>query len=92
MTMFRVILNVGDKEFACGLTYTGTSRVKSLSSLAFDPMPDFSRITNIFAQTSFQNMRAEIQRRQQYESDRLDQVIYINVVNNYSYFNIIHYR
>ena len=63
LTLDSAILNIGDREFACGITYTGCSRVKSLKSLSFDPMPSMSRLTSIFGSSSFKNMRKELERR-----------------------------
>ena len=50
MTLELVILDVGDREFAVGLSYTGLSRVKRLQNIAFLPMPDFVRLSR-FAKT-----------------------------------------
>ena len=43
MTLEKLILNVGEKEFSNGLTYTGVTRVKRLQDLAFFPFPNFAR-------------------------------------------------
>ena len=43
MTMDLMILNLGTKEFAGGLTYTGVTRVKKLEDLAFRPFPNYCR-------------------------------------------------
>ena len=60
-----LILNVGPKEFANGLTYTGSSRTPDFSKLAFEPMPSFNRILAIFNRTRFKEKEAEIVRRQE---------------------------
>ena len=39
-----VVLDVGPKEFSIGLSYTGSSRTRDFTNLAFDPMPSFNRI------------------------------------------------
>ena len=70
MTMDRAIVNAGEREFACGITYTAVSRVRNLQSLAFDPMSNFVRITNIFNSSSFKNMRTEITKRMKKETTR----------------------
>ena len=43
MTLDKVIINLGPREFSHGLTYTAVSRVRSLNSLAFSPFPNFER-------------------------------------------------
>ena len=54
-TLEKIILNIGESEFAPGLTYTALSRAKELENIAFDPkLPSCNRITNIF------NVRFEI--------------------------------
>ena len=61
MTIDRVILNVGPKEFASGITYTGASRVKGLHFLAFDPLPSFDRIQSIFGTQAFKEKLKEFE-------------------------------
>ena len=46
-TCEKVILNPGPKEFTQGLLFTGASRVKCFTDLAFSPMPYFQRFTQI---------------------------------------------
>ena len=43
MTIPKLILNVGSREFSGGLTYTGVTRVKRLDDLAFRPFPNYCR-------------------------------------------------
>ena len=45
MTMDKVIIDLGEKEFSVGLSYTAMSRVKRIQNLAFDPMPSLKRLT-----------------------------------------------
>ena len=40
-TYDKVIVNVGDTEFALGITHVGVTRTKSFEGLAFDPFPNF---------------------------------------------------
>ena len=70
MTLDRVLLNVGPREFANGLTYTGASRVRTMDNLAFDPLPDFQRIISIFGTNTFAQMRQEICRREAQAAER----------------------
>jgi len=59
MSLDMVMINLGDREFALGLTYTAISRCKKLQSLAFDPFPDFMRFKKIFDSGSFHERRKE---------------------------------
>ena len=43
MTLGKIILNIGNKEFANGLTYTGVTRVRRLIDIAFKPFPNYER-------------------------------------------------
>ena len=61
-TLENVIVNLGKREFATGLTYVAPSRVKKIQNLYFDPMPNFSRFismrkTSIFKQRLLQDKR-----------------------------------
>ena len=58
-----VILNVGPEEFSVGLTYTGSSRTREFTNLAFDPMPSYNRILKIFSRPTFKEKEAEVKRR-----------------------------
>ena len=43
MTLEEIILDIGEKEFATGLTYTAATRTKKFGMLAFDPFPNCHR-------------------------------------------------
>ena len=43
MTLGKVIINLSEKEFANGLTYTAVTRVRKLVDMAFSPFPNFFR-------------------------------------------------
>ena len=43
MTLDKIIINLSDKEFASGLTYTAVTRVRRAADMAFSPYPDFYR-------------------------------------------------
>jgi ATP-dependent DNA helicase PIF1 len=58
-TLDKVIINLGKKEFATGLTYTALSRVRCLADLAFDPMPSLERIEKIKRTKGFALQQAE---------------------------------
>ena len=70
MTMNKVITNLGPREFANGLAYTGSSRVPEIESMAFDPMPNLSRFTEFFETTSFKQMLAEKKKKMTRVSNR----------------------
>ena len=44
-TLDKVILNLGEKEFASGLTYTALSRATKLENIKFEPFPSLIRMT-----------------------------------------------
>ena len=66
-----VVLDVGPEEFSVGLSYTGSSRTRNFTNLAFDPMPSFNRILKIFTRPSFKEKEAEVKRRDQMASKRV---------------------
>ena len=43
MTLGKVIINLSEREFSNGLTYTAVTRVRQLSDIAFRPYPNFLR-------------------------------------------------
>ena len=47
MTLDRVVLNLGSKEFANGLTYTGVTRVRRLEDMVFRPFPSLNRFCSV---------------------------------------------
>ena len=57
-----VIIDIGPREFAIGLTYTVCTRTRSLENIAFQPMPTFNRIRDIF-KDSFKTKQKEMTRR-----------------------------
>ena len=46
--MKPIIVNVGEREFAAGLTYTACSRVRTIQDLTFEPFPNYLRFKQIF--------------------------------------------
>ena len=61
-TLEHIILNLGKKEFAPGLTYTALSRTTRLDRIAFDyPFPELTRFTQIFG-SKFNERRKEEER------------------------------
>ena len=43
-TLDYVIVNLGNKEFATGLTYVAPTRVRKIENMYFDPMPTYHRL------------------------------------------------
>ena len=72
-TLQRVIIDLGDKEFASGLTYTALTRVRRLDHLAFDPMPDLNRIKRVVTSVAF---------KRQIEDDAIKKAAHETTVNN----------
>ena len=70
MTINKVIANLGPREFANDLAYTGSSRVPEIESMAFDPMPNLSRFTEFFETASFKQMLAEKKKKMTRVSNR----------------------
>ena len=47
LTLDKVVINVGKKEFSAGLTFVACSRVLRLQDLLFDPPFPFQRVANL---------------------------------------------
>ena len=47
LSLDKLVVDVGKKEFSSGLTYVALSRVRSMSGLLFDPPFPFQRISNL---------------------------------------------
>ena len=60
--MEKVIIDLGQKEFACGLAYTALSRAKRLEDIAFDPVPELARITSLQSGARVAERKAEDKR------------------------------
>lgn len=44
MTLDKAVIDFGEKEFSCGLTYVALSRMKCWSGVAIDPPITFERL------------------------------------------------
>ena len=60
LTLNGAVVDIGDLEYAVGLTYASASRVKSLSGIAWDPVPTFARLQSY-------STRARLQERRRHE-------------------------
>ena len=58
-----VLVDIGPKEFAPGMTYTAVTRVRNFTGLAFQPMPSFNRIVKIFDKKGFKAKQKVMKKR-----------------------------
>lgn len=47
LTIDKMILDIGKRDFACGLSYVGITRVRSLEDLMFDPFFGYERLSKL---------------------------------------------
>ena len=66
-TLDKIVLDIGDKEFASGFTYTAISRAKKLEHVAFETFPSYLIIRNIFHSVRFKNRVKEEERLKKLE-------------------------
>ena len=69
--MEQVIVNLSDREFASGLTYTALSRCKTLEGLYFERMPPKDRLTKHFRWQAFKDKLAEDKKLKDLELETL---------------------
>lgn len=62
ITLYKVIVNIGDREFQLGLTYVALSRVKSLEGLLIKSSFNFDRLLKINNSQAMIGRRDELQR------------------------------
>ena len=55
----RVIIYLGDTEFANGLAYTAISRCKEIEKLSFNPMKNYKRFSSIFTHKIFKDRQKQ---------------------------------
>lgn len=73
MTLGKVIVDLGDKEFSVGLTYTALSRCKKFEDLAFSPLPYYDRMTRYFNYGVFKCRRTEDKRLLEFEKNTMEE-------------------
>ena len=56
---FKVIVNLGEKDFALGLSYDALSRCTKISNLALRPFPNWVRFRDIKKKPAFKARKAE---------------------------------
>ena len=67
----QVIVNLSNREFASGLTYTALSRCKTMEGLYFERMPPKDRLTKHFRWQAFKDKLAEDKRLKDLELETL---------------------
>ena len=65
LTLEKVVVELGDKDFAAGLTFVAISRVKSLKGLAFRTRFDHARLKKPKETDSMLMLRRDTERRNQ---------------------------
>ena len=74
-TLEHVIVNLGNREFATGLTYVAPTRVRKIENLYFDPMPGLPRLR------SMARTKVYAERRKQDERERTSDAKYVAEAN-----------
>ena len=64
LTLDKVVIDVGKKEFSSGLTFVACSRVRHLTDLLFDPPFPFQRVANLAKSQRLQERQLEDSRLQ----------------------------
>ena len=59
LTLDKVVVNIGKKEFCAGLTFVAISRVRRLSDLLFQETFDYKRVANLGNTQRMQERRLE---------------------------------
>ena len=62
LTLNKVVIDVGKREFSSGLTFVACSRVRKLQDLLFCPPFDFQRLANLANSQRLQDRQQEDQR------------------------------
>lgn len=71
LTLDKVVIDVGKKEFSSGLTFVACSRVRHLNDILFDPPFPFQRVGNLSRSQRLQERLSEDSRLQQLEAATL---------------------
>ena len=74
-TLDKAIINLGIKEFACGITYTGISRVRSLKDLVFYPDAPTKMRMKFMENKPFREKKYEDERLERLEEKFLNEVL-----------------
>ena len=74
LTLDKVVIDVGKKEFSSGLTFVACSRVRHLADLLFDPPFPFQRVANLAKSRRLQERQFEDARLSLIETASLPQL------------------
>lgn len=69
---FKVIVNLGEKDFALGLSYVALSRCTKISNLALRPFPNWVRFRDIHKKPAFKARKADDERAKKLEQITLE--------------------
>ena len=72
MSLDKVIINPGPREFVIGLLYTAITRCKTSRNMAFDPYPSYIRFRDMFKSKSFKERVKENERIQSNEANTIN--------------------
>ena len=72
---FKVIVNLGEKDFALGLSYVALSRCTKISNLALRPFPNWVRFREIYKKPAFKARKADDERAKTLEQITLERGI-----------------
>ena len=62
LTLTKVVVDVGKKEFSCGLTFVACSRVRHITDLLFSPPFTFQRLSSLSKSHRLRERQLEEQR------------------------------
>ena len=65
LTLEKVVVELGDKDFSAGLTFVAISRVKTLQGLAFRTCFDHARLKKPKETDSMLMLKRDVERRHQ---------------------------
>lgn len=62
LTLDRAVVDIGESEFAIGLTYVALSRVKSIEGLLLEPSFPLSRLLKVNTKSGIEAKNTELER------------------------------
>lgn len=62
LTLDKAVVDIGNSEFAIGLTYVALSRVKSIEGLLLDPSFPWLRLLKVHTKSGIDAKNAELER------------------------------
>ena len=71
MSLDKIMVNLGNREYSLGLTYVALSRGKKISNVALDPFPEFTRFTRMFTKPGFIQRKEEDNKSAKREEETL---------------------